>query len=273
MNAQFVTSAYNLLMTILKTAEPFFLPGNRTGVLLIHGFTGAPKEMRTMGENLNGQGYTCLGIRLAGHATDPEDMIASRWTDWTASVEDGFHLLRGMTDRIFLAGLSMGGVLSLLMSTRLDAAGVIAMSTPYTLPNDPRDYPVSVIKLYSRIVKFLPKTKDPPGSSWFDKEAYKEQVSYPQNPIRSIAELKLLLGEMRAVLPSVKKPVLLIHSKDDSYVLPENMEKLYAGLANAPDKTKVYVTESGHVVTRDAAREEVFQLALDFIRRVETSGG
>ncbi len=256
-------------MNIAKTAEPFFLSGNRTGILLIHGFTGAPKEMRLMGEYLNAQGYSCLGIRLAGHATTPDDMIASRWTDWVSSVEDGFHLLRGMTDQIFLAGLSMGGVLSLLMSTRLDAVGVIAMSTPYSLPNDPRNYPVTVIKLYSRFIKFMPKTKDPPGSSWFDKEAYKEQVSYPQNPIRSIAELKLLLREMQAALPLVDKPVLLIHSKDDTYVLPENAEKINAGLVNTADKTKVYITGSSHVVTRDAARNEVFQLAHDFIRRVE----
>ncbi len=260
-------------MSIIQTAEPFLLPGSRTGILLIHGFTGAPKEMRSMGGYLNERRYTCLGIRLAGHATSPQDMIASRWTDWTASVEDGFHLLRGMTDRIFLAGLSMGGALSLLMSSRLNVAGVIAMSTPYSLPNDPRNYPVSVIKLYSRFIRFLPKTKDPPGSSWFDKEAYKEQVSYPQNPIRSIAELKLLLGEMQSALPLVKKPVLLIHSKDDTYVLPDNMEKIYAGLVNATDRTKVHITGSSHVITRDAAQQEVFRLALDFIRRVETSGG
>ncbi|MCK6581682.1 MAG: alpha/beta fold hydrolase [Anaerolineales bacterium] len=258
-------------MKIIDTAEPFLLPGNRTGILLIHGFTGTPKEMRWMGDYLNGLGYSCLGVRLAGHATAPEDMIASRWTDWAASVEDGFHLLSGFADRIFLAGLSMGGILSLLMSTRMNVAGIIAMSTPYLLPNDPKDYPVWYIKFNSRFIKFLPKSKEAPGASWFDKEAYKDHVSYPQNPVRSIAELKSLLGEMRAALPSVNKPVLLIHSKDDAYVLPGNMEGLYAALVNAPDKTKVYVTGSGHVVTRDAARQQVFELARDFIRRVEDS--
>ena len=93
-----------------------------------------------MGEYLNQQGLTCLGIRLNGHATDPEDMRRSRWTDWTASVEDGFHLLSGSVDRVFLVGLSMGGALSLLMSTKFaqHVAGVIAMSTPYSLPRDPR---------------------------------------------------------------------------------------------------------------------------------------
>lgn len=256
-------------MTLIKTAEPFLFPGNRTGILLIHGFTGTPKEMRWMGEYLNQQGYTCLGVRLAGHATTPEDMIASRWTDWTDSVEDGFQILSGLTDRIFLAGLSMGGVLSLLMSTRLDAAGVIAMATPYSLPNDPRDYPVWFIKAYSRVVKYLPKSKEEPGAAWFDKEAFKDHISYPQNPVRSIAEMKLLLTEMRSALPKVRKPVLLLHSKNDPYVLPENMERLYDGLVNASEKTKVYVTESGHVVTRDAARHQVFELARDFIQRIK----
>lgn len=260
----------NNMRNIIETAEPFLLPGNRTGILLIHGFTGAPKEMRWMGEHLNAQGFSCLGIRLAGHATKPEDMIASRWTDWAASVEDGFHLLSGLADRIFLAGLSMGGVLSLLTSTKLDVAGAIAMSTPYFLPNDARDYSPSFIKFYSRFVPYMPKSKEAPGSSWFDKEAYKSHVSYPRNPVRSIAELKLLIREMRAALPAVKKPVLLIHSKDDRYVPPENMERIYDGLVNAPAKQKAYITGSGHVVARDAARRQVFELAAEFIQRYQT---
>ena len=253
---------------IIPTAEPFFLQGNKTGILLIHGFTGTPKEMRWMGESLNETGYTCLGIRLNGHATDPEDMRRSRWTDWTASVQDGYHLLGSMTDRVFLIGLSMGGVLALLMSTKFAqrVAGVVAMSTPYQLPND---YPLWALRLYSMFVHDSPKSKETPGASWFDKAAYAEHVSYPQNPMRSVVELKLLLNEMQAALPEVRKPVLLIHSNDDPYVLPENMERIYAGLVNASDKTKLVVTGSGHVVTRDAARHQVFELAQDFIKRVE----
>jgi len=42
---------------LIPTAEPFFYPGNETGCLLIHGFTGAPKEMRWLGEYLTGKGY------------------------------------------------------------------------------------------------------------------------------------------------------------------------------------------------------------------------
>lgn len=226
--------------------------------------------MRWMGEYLNQQGYTCLGVRLAGHATNPEDMIRSKYTDWIASVEDGYHLLCGITHNIYLAGLSMGGILALLMSTQLNVKGVVGMSTPYDLP---RDYPVWFLQLASIFIKFRPKSREKPGSGWFDKDAYKEHISYPRNPVRPTAELKKLILEMRTALPKIDVPVLLMHSKDDAYVLPENMERIYAGLINASDKTKLSIVGSGHVVTRDAARKQVFQSVVEFIQRIEASRG
>jgi esterase/lipase len=156
-------------------------------------------------------------------------------------------------------------VLSLLMSTKLNVRGVVAMSTPYKLPDDPR---LRHIEWISKIVQFMPKTNEEPGAGWFDKDAFREHVSYPQNPVYSIGELNKLLGEMREALSEVNVPVLLMHSKDDRYVLPENMELIYADLENASDKRKLYITGSGHVVTRDAARRQVFEAALEFIQRV-----
>lgn len=253
---------------IIPTAEPFFFLGkpDQPACLLIHGFTGTPKEMRWMGDYLNGQGFTCLGIRLAGHATRPKDMVRSRWTDWTASVEDGYNLLRGVTDRIFLVGLSMGGALSLLMSTRLDprVRGVVAMSTPFELP---ARYPAWEIRVFSYFKSYMQKSKGAPGEGWFDKNAFAEHVSYPLNPIRSASELQSMLGRMQQSLPKINVPVLLIHSKDDPYVLPENMPRIYERLG-ASDKEMLWVTGSGHVVTRDAARKKVFEAAAAFLRRV-----
>jgi esterase/lipase len=153
------------------------------------------------------------------------------------------------------------------MSTRLDVTGVIAMSTPYHMP---LDYPVWLMKALGRFLRYQPKGREEPGANWFDKDAYSKHVSYPANPVRSGAELKLLLGEMRAALPKIDVPVLLMHSKDDTYVLPENMEHIYNNLG-ASDKTKLYITGSSHVLTRDAAREQVFEAAAAFIHRVEAA--
>jgi esterase/lipase len=62
-----------------------------------------------------------------------------------------------------------------------------------------------------------------------------------------------------------------MHSKDDHYVLPDNMELIYVDLVNASDKTMQSLTGSGHVVPRDAARQQAFQYALEFIQRIEST--
>jgi carboxylesterase len=252
---------------IIETAEPFLFPGSKVGCLLIHGFTGTPKEMRWMGEYLAEQGYSVLAVRLSGHATHPEDMIHSHASDWIATVEDGYHLLRGLAEHVYLVGLSMGGVLSLLMSTQLDVSGVVGISTPYQLPSDWR---LNFIEFLSLFQTYAPKSKLPPGSDWFDQDARMGNVSYPQNPVRSVGELNKLIAQMRVALPQVKVPVLLIHSMDDRYVLPENLERIYQDLIGVQDKTKFYITESGHVVTRDSGRRKAFKAVSEFIDRVES---
>jgi len=251
----------------IPTAEPFFFPGfgqnARTGCLVQHGFTGTPKEVRWLGEYLNRSGYAVCGMRLAGHATQPEDMIRSRYPDWLASVEDGYNLLRSSCDQVFLLGLSMGGILSLISATQLEIRGVVAMSTPYKLPDDPR---LKYLKVLSKVMPYMEKNKDGPGAGWFGDD-WKQHVAYPQNPLRSIAELNEILGVMRLSLPKINVPVLLISSKDDHYIYEGSMDAIYAALGTK-DKQKMWVEGSGHVITEEPKREQVFQAAGDFIARV-----
>jgi carboxylesterase len=253
---------------IIPTAEPFFFPGQaenaRTGCLVTHGFTGAPKEMRRLGEYLHRQGYTVCGVRLAGHATRPADMVRSRWQDWLLSVEDGYALLKSCTEQVCLLGLSMGGVLSLTAAAQLPVKGVVAMSTPYDLPA--LSMPLWMTRLLSRVKPYIPKGKQP-GSGWFDPAAYAQHVSYPMNPVRSAVELKLLIEEMHAALPKISVPVLLIHSRNDDYVIKDSMEQIYNHLGTA-DKQMLWVEGGGHVITEEPTRATVFKAAADFVQRV-----
>jgi carboxylesterase len=274
---------------IIPTAEPFLFSGKgahaRIGCMVIHGFTGAPKEMRWLGEYLNQKGYTVLGIRLTGHATQPEDMIRSRWQDWLLSVEDGYNLLRSCTNQVFLLGLSMGGILSLTFASRFGAGpacasaagtgedagrrvqGVVAMSTPYELPDDPR---IRWAKLISHFIPYVPKGDETPDAGWFDKEAFNQHVSYPNFPIRSVAELNQLMAVMHDSLPKIHVPVLLIHSRDDDYVVKDSMAQIYEHLGTT-DKEMLWVEGGGHVITEEPTRGRVFEAAAGFIERVSKS--
>jgi carboxylesterase len=194
-------------------------------------------------------------------------MIRSRWQDWLLSVEDGYNLLRSCTDQVFLLGLSMGGVLSLTAASRLPVRGVVAMSTPYKLPDHPL---LRFARPISWFIPYMPKGKGAPGEGWFDQEAWKQHVAYPNNPVCSAGELKKLLGVMRESLPQVKVPALLIHSRNDDYVIRDSMEKIHAALGSS-DKNMLWVEGGGHVITEEPTRETVFKAAADFIKRVASA--
>ena len=245
---------------VIPTAEPFLFLGDQIGILLVHGFTGAPKEMRTMGEYLAAQGHTVLGIRLPGHATQAEDLPRMRWPDWLQAVEDGYHLLHSAGRQVFIMGLSMGGLLTLTAAARLPIAGAVAMSVPYCLPADPR---LPCIQHLAWLMPAVPKA----AGDWQDLAMAQEHVEYPAFPTRGIAELRDLVAEMRRSLPLIRCPVLLVHSRADGSVSPENMPRIYAELGSS-DKAMLWLEKSGHVVTRDLERQRVFEAADSFIRRI-----
>jgi len=250
-------------MNIIPTAEPFYFQGNSIGCLLIHGFTGAPKEMRWMGEHLAHQGFTVLGIRLAGHATRPDDLVRTRWTDWVSSVEDGWHILNGVTEHVFMIGLSLGGVLSLYLASQFPVTGVVTMSTPYDLPDDPRRRFINVLKY---VVPYI--SKGHTGQQ--NKAVANDHIDYPNYPTRGIAELNDLMAEMRAVLPRVTAPVLMIHSQGDTSVPIDDMQNIFDHLGSK-DKQILLLENSGHVIPRGNERTRAFDAAGDFIRKVISS--
>jgi carboxylesterase len=213
-----------------------------------------------MGDYLSKKGFTVLGIRLAGHATSPEDMRRSSWRDWVTSVEDGITLLRGATRKVYTIGLSMGGALSLIAASRYPIDGAVAISTPYDMPPDWR---LAFIKPLSIIIRNVPKGQP----DWQNPEAAVDHAEYPYYPSGSILQLKALLAEMRSGLAGIKIPVLLVHSKMDKSIDPSNLDRIFSNIGTT-DKTRLLVDKSGHVIVREPNREFVFKATVDFIRRV-----
>jgi carboxylesterase len=216
--------------------------------------------MGWMGEYLAGEGYSVLGVRLAGHATQPEDLNRVSWLDWLGSVEDGYHLLKGVSDVIFVARLSMGCALSLIFASRFPVAGLIVMSIPYELPRDPR---LRFLHLLWRLVQTLPK--DQPD--WQDPKPKQDHIDYPHYPTKAIIEVNNLMEEMRSSLPNISTPSLLIHSKTDGSVPFVHMEKIYSQLG-CNDKEMFTIKNSGHVVIWDSEKGLVFKTAKAFIDRI-----
>src|SRR5712692_1075485 len=114
----------------------FFFPGSGLSVLLIHGLTGTPYEMRYLGERLAATGVRVHGIRLAGHAGAPEELGSVTHAHWYESVVDGFERLRQYGEPNVVVGLSMGAVLAarLAADQREAVAGLVMLAPAFFLP-------------------------------------------------------------------------------------------------------------------------------------------
>ncbi|MCC7360369.1 MAG: alpha/beta fold hydrolase [Anaerolineales bacterium] len=243
---------------LMAGAEPFFQRGGPVGALLIHGFTGTPREVRPVGDALAAEGHTVLGVRLAQHATQPQDMFRSHWRDWYAAVLDGYWLLRGQCEMIFAIGLSMGGALALCLAADAPLAGVAVLATPSL----PFVNAMGWRARYARWISYgLPFARKGPPSPTGDPL----HLAYPQYPVRAIPQLRMVVTAAAEALPRITAPALVIHSHGDEAVPDANAEYILAHLGSA-QKELVWLERSGHILPEDVEREVVFDRLRAFVR-------
>src|SRR5699024_10325131 len=126
---------------VMKEAEEFYYPGNKTGVLVIHGFTGTTQSMLYLGKQFANEGFTVFGPRLAGHGTHPEDMEKSTYQDWIQSAEKGLEKLQATCEEVFVAGLSMGGSLTLYLTQNYpEIKGIMPINAATHMPDLVENY-------------------------------------------------------------------------------------------------------------------------------------
>jgi len=241
----------------LAGGEPYFFRGGSVGALLVHGFTGAPREMRPVAEALAAAGHTALGVRLAHHGTRIEDMLRSHWQDWYASVLDGYRVLADQCGTVFVMGLSMGADLSLCLAAERPVAGVVALSTPGRPRLDEMGWRMRYARLLSLIKPFA--DKGPP-----DPNGDPDHAAYPRYPVRAIGELRPLLLEVERRLPQVRAPALVIHSRRDTSVPPANGQHIFDHLGSQ-DKDLLWLEQSGHIVTEGPERALVQDAVVRFV--------
>jgi esterase/lipase len=251
---------------VMPGAEPFAFPGGdgpdgRTGVLLVHGFTGTPMSMRPWGEHLAGEGFAVRCPLLPGHGTRWQDCNLSTEDQWVAAVSAAFEELAAECDRVFVAGLSMGGTLSIrLAEIRDDVAGLILVN-PSLLTE----------RLDARLL--LPVIARLTGS-WAAiggdiKKPGVTELAYPKLPTRAFVTLGRLWKATRADLGLIRTPVLVFRSTEDHIVEPASTKLLLEGVSST-DTAEVLLEDSYHVATLDNDAPRIFADSVDWIRaRVE----
>jgi carboxylesterase len=261
----------------------FFFEGGRSGVLLIHGLTGTPMEMRLLGKGLHRAGFTVHGMQLAGHCGNADDLLATGWHDWYASVERAADELRGKVDHLFVGGLSMGALLALKLAAdrpqQIAGVGVYGATFRYDGWSIPR------LARLSFLLPLLKKFGIGRGRSFMEQPPYgirderlRAQIStamlggdsaaagLPGNPWYSLAEMYGLAASVRRQLPQVTVPCLVAHASEDDVASVKNAELVMREIS-APAEL-LLLKDSYHMITIDKERRTLIERSAAFFGRI-----
>lgn len=244
---------------MIDGGEPFFMKSDgSSGVLLIHGFTGLPIELFLLGKALNRAGFNVLCPRLAGHGTNEQDLMRTTKDDWFNSVLDGFFILRGACDKIFVVGHSMGGLLTLKLSTEHEISKIVTLAAPIFIDDGMglKNLPPKEFCGNACVIQPRRKLNDVPPAV---------NNVYEKTPLISVHELVELINDVKKLLPNVKTPILIMHGEEDHTAQPRSARFIIDNIGSER-KFITTIANSGHLLPLDENRDFVFEEILNFLR-------
>lgn len=237
--------------------DPFFWPGGRVGVLLIHGYTATTAEVRLLAQELHAKGYTISAPLLPGHGTSPEQANKYSWKDWVKTAENAYQHLAAQCDQVFIGGESTGALLALFLgSGHPEISGLLTYAPVLRLKRTILE--VIALYLIAPFVPYIQKTKVDDDLLW---------KGYTVYPLRGAIQILRLQRQVYPRLPDIRRPILIVQGRLDKTVHPEAPEIVYQSV-NSAIKEIHWMEKSSHCVILDHELEQVTALTLNFIDRI-----
>jgi esterase/lipase len=217
---------------------PFLLTGTsrRLGVVLVHGFLAAPREMLELAAYLHGKGFWVYCVRLRGHGTVPEDLATRNGNNWIESVDLGYAMMSATCKRVVLGGFSFGGGLALDGAARISGlSGVFAVSPPFRLQDLSTRF-ASAMTNWNRVMNMIHCR----GAAKEYVEIIPEHplINYSRVPVAALLELERFMKDLEPRLAAVSVPALIVQSHGDPVVDPEGTALIFTNIGS---KQKEYL--------------------------------
>ena len=229
-------------------------------VVLIHGFTGSPSELKLLAEALNAEGYGVEVPLLVGHGTNLKDLMGVYPQQWIDPLDALIARLLSEGQRVVVGGLSLGSILGLQLALRYPQIKALLLYSPPIRSGDPRRF---LAPFLIRFMQSLPK----PASDFFDPIAAERLWSYDRYPVATSARVLELISRTRKQLTQVQQPLLAIASRRDKVISTSGLELLMRTVQSSPRELH-WLARSGHAITVDAEWAAVRDLSLEFLRKI-----
>lgn len=262
----------------------FYLERGPDVVLLVHGLTGTPAEMRYVAKRLARQGFSVACPQLAGHCGSVHDLKKSKWQDWYGTIERTFEALKLSHQHVFVSGLSMGALIALKLAeekgTRLDGLGLLSATFFYDGWNMPKYFRklMMAIALYSPLYRFVLWKELPPYGIKCERSRAlvhavleqqdaraTEKVGIFSTPGVTVRESLHLMKAAQKALPKVLSPTLIVHATEDDMASLKNPR--YVARRIGASKVETFlVDDSYHVLTLDKRKDDVALRLAEFFK-------
>lgn len=241
--------------------EPLISAGHgelsRIGVVVCHGFTGSPESMRPWAEYLSEEGFAVNMPLLPGHGTNWQELSRTPWQQWYTGIESAYFELSSRCEKVFIAGLSMGGALALRLAEHHPVAG-LALVNPGLTAADPRAKFAGLLRYVVKSVPAIGNDIIKPGM---------EEHAYPRTPVAAVHQLNLLFKETTNNLSLVSAPTILFRSTID-HVVPDSSVTAIKDGVSSRDLRIVPLSRSYHVATLDHDAEKIFAESSSFFKEI-----
>jgi carboxylesterase len=211
-------------------------------VLVLHGFTGSPYSMRPIAESLADRGYSVELPLLPGHGTALEDLVPTRWSDWTDAAAASYDALAARTASVAVLGLSMGGGLACWLAARRPETVALVAVNPLVQPMAQELREGGVAMLESGVETIDAVAND------IAKDGV-DEYGYPGVALAAALSLMDGLEEVAGSLGSITCPTLVLTSRQDHVVPTDNSELVAAKVAGPVEQ--IWLERSFHVATLD----------------------
>jgi carboxylesterase len=187
---------------------------------------------------------------LAGHATDPGDLDRTGWRDWVGSADEALTALRARCDTVFVAGLSMGGLVAAELAAERpgDVKAVALLAAPLYLTGLNGMFVTAA--RFTPLRLFLPAIKKPVETDLHLRAIRERNPSYDCVPTRAAASFWDFMLRMRWRVRRVRAPALVIYSRTDADVPYLNAHWMMLALGS-PVVRKVTLASSAHLMLLD----------------------
>lgn len=253
-------------MLKLARPKPFFYQEGQRAVLLLHGFTGVPQDLKKLATALSEQGYSCYAPIYTGHGLGAETILTSSPEQWWQDAITALHFLQAEGFReVVLIGHSMGGIFTLRLAELL------------ALPNDPDFANIQlkgIVTLCSPVQRRAPDELHQRLLSYANQYKHLQQKDQTQvnyevqqlamqdmTILNQVSGLSEQAGEQ---LDLIDIPTFVIQGELDSDSYKKSALRIFSAVSTRKKYIKFY-PQSGHLIMYGPEKQQLHEDVLRFL--------